>query len=330
MFEFAWPWLLLALPLPWLAARLLPAQSDGGSRLRLPHTGLDALWQNDGGARRALRPRGWALLIWALLCVAAARPQMLGEVVQPPRSGRNLMLVVDLSGSMGQADMRLGGRIVDRLTAVKAVVGDFLQRRVGDRVGLVVFGDRAYAITPLTFDRHAVREQLADTVVALAGRETAIGDAIAVAIKRLRQQRKLEHSDGEHVIILLTDGVSNAGSLSPARAAALAAAESIRVHTIAFGGDGGDGVFGLFRAQANASIDEAGLRTIAEQTGGSYFRARDTAELAGIYAQLDRIEPAAQAGVMEQPRAERYPLPLAMAALLMLVALLWPHNGFRR
>ncbi|PIQ37752.1 MAG: hypothetical protein COW59_05490 [Lysobacterales bacterium CG17_big_fil_post_rev_8_21_14_2_50_64_11] len=329
MMAFAWPWLLLALPLPWLLAWWLPARAYSGTRLRLPHPGLQALWQSDTPSRRGIRPRWWAVLIWALLCLAAARPQSLGEAVQPPRSGRNLMLVVDLSGSMGQADMRLGGRVVDRLTAVKAVVGDFLQRRVGDRVGLVVFGDRAYAITPLTFDRHAVGEQLADTVVALAGRETAIGDAIAIAVKRLRQQQEVESATGEQVIILLTDGVSNAGSLSPVRAAALAAAASIRIHTIAFGGDGGDGIFGIFRAPANAGIDEAGLRSIAEQTGGSYFRARDTAELAEIYAQLDRIEPAAQAGAMERPRSEHYPFPLAAAVLLMLVAVLWPRRGYR-
>lgn len=330
MIEFAWPWLLLALPLPWLAVRLLPAQAHRGSRLRLPHPGLDALWQNNADARRTIRPRWWALLIWALLCVAAARPQTLDDAVQPPRSGRNLMLVVDLSGSMGQADMRLGGRIVDRLTAVKVVVGDFLQRRVGDRVGLVVFGDRAYAITPLTFDRNAVREQLADTVVALAGRETAIGDAIAVAVKRLGQQQEIEQTDGEQVIILLTDGVSNAGSLSPARAATLATAESIRIHAIAFGGEGGEGLFGIFRGSSNTNIDEAGLRAIAEQTGGSYFRARDTAELAGIYAQLDRIEPAAQAGLTERPRNERYQIPLAIALLLLLVALFWPQRDVQR
>lgn len=330
MIEFVWPWIFLALPLPWLLAWLLPAQLYSGSRLRLPHPGLQALWQNDGATRRAIKPQWWALLIWALLCAAAARPQQIGEAVPPPRTGRNLMLVVDLSGSMGQADMRLGGRIVDRLTAVKAVVGDFLQRRVGDRVGLVVFGDRAYAITPLTFDRNAVREQLADTVVALAGRETAIGDAIAIATKRLRQQQESEQSGGERVIILLTDGVSNAGSLSPLRAAELAVKESIRIHTIAFGGDGGEGIFGIFRSQANASIDEAGLRTIAEQTGGAYFRARDTSELAGIYAQLDQIEPAALAGRMDRPRSERYLLPLAAAVLLMLIALLWPQRGLRR
>lgn len=328
MIAFAWPWSLLALPLPLLAARVLPAMTHHGSRLRLPHPGLEALWQGGVGTQRAIAPRWWALLIWALLCVAAARPQQLGDAVQPPRTGRNLMLVVDLSGSMGEPDMRLGGRIVDRLTAVKAVVGDFLQRRVGDRVGLVVFGDRAYALTPLTFDRNTVRQQLADTVVALAGRETAIGDAIAVAVKRLREQKREEDSAGEQVIILLTDGVSNAGSLSPERAAELARAESIRIHAIAFGGDGGQGLFGLFRAQTDAGIDEAGLRAIAQKTGGSYFRARDTAELAGIYARLDQIEPAAQPGRIERPRSERYPVPLALALGLAIMAAAWPRGGF--
>src|SRR3546814_7267297 len=124
MITFAWPWLLLALPLPLLAARVLPAMAHHGSRLRLPHPGLDALWQGGVGTQRAITPRWWALLIWALLCVAAARPQQLGDAVQPPRTGRNLMLVVDLSGSMGEPDMRLGGLIVDRINAHKTVDSD--------------------------------------------------------------------------------------------------------------------------------------------------------------------------------------------------------------
>src|SRR5207247_1917039 len=117
---------------------------------------LDAERSRTPRARRLLP----ALLAWALLCVAAARPQELGAIVQPPRSGRDLLLAVDLSGSMAETDMTLGGRRVDRLTAVKAVLGDFLERRVGDRVGLLLFGDKAYAVTPLTLDRDSVRTQL--------------------------------------------------------------------------------------------------------------------------------------------------------------------------
>ena len=172
---FAWPWLLLALPLPWLAARVLPAAQTGfDAALRIPFG--DEVRALQTLADRAPRMH-WPLLsliAWALLCVAAARPQQLGAAIQPPQTGRDLLLAVDLSGSMATEDMRLGGHVVDRLTAVKAVLGDFLDRRVGDRVGLLLFGDRAYAVTPLTADREAVRQQLDDSAVGLAGRETAI------------------------------------------------------------------------------------------------------------------------------------------------------------
>ena len=173
--ELAWPWLLLALPLPWLAARWLPpARRAEHAALRVPYSRqLDALRATSTVPASAHLRRWLPLLAWAFLCVAAARPQQLGAAVQPPRSGRDLMLAVDLSGSMQEQDMRLGNQVVDRLTAIKAVLDDFLTRRQGDRVGLVVFGARAYAITPLTFDRDSVRQQLADSVAGLAGQETA-------------------------------------------------------------------------------------------------------------------------------------------------------------
>lgn len=266
--------------------------------------------------RLALLP----LLAWALLCVAAARPQQLGDAVQPPQQGRDLLLAVDLSGSMAEDDMLLGGVRVDRLSAAKAVLGDFLDRRVGDRVGLVLFGQRAYAVTPLTLDRDSVRAQLDDSVIGMAGRETAIGDAIALAVKRLRAQ-----PEGQRVLIVLTDGVNTAGTIAPDKAAELAAIEGVRVHTIGFGGDGGRAsFFGMMLPTGEAMIDEATLRAVAEQTGGRYFRARDTDALAGIYAELDRIEPIARAGEMQRPRIERYPLPLALALMLATLGLLWP------
>jgi len=313
--ELLWPWWLAALPLPWLLARVLPPWRAGGASLRLPHADLEALFAGASARVRRLRIAPLSALAWALLCLAAARPQTLAEPTQPPRSGRDLMLAVDLSGSMGEADVDLAGRRVDRLTAVKAVVGDFLQRRIGDRVGLVVFGERAYALTPLTFDRNTVRQQLADTVVALAGRETAIGDALAIAVKRLREQPK-----GERVIVLLTDGVNTAGSIAPDKAAELAKAESIRVHTIGFGGeDRTAALFGMLLPPGSASVDEGALRQIAEKTGGRYFRARDTAELAGIYAELDRLEPSLRPGPDQHLRVERYPWPLALALVFALL-----------
>ncbi len=322
---FAWPWMWLALPLPWLVAWLAPAARSQSPALRVPYgERLDGI-ATTGASVRRLRVNWLAALAWALLCLAAARPQQLGAAITPPQSGRDLMLAVDLSGSMREPDMELGGRPVDRLTAAKAVLADFLDRRIGDRVGLLVFGNRAYTVAPLTLDRDSVRDQLRDMVSGLAGRETAIGDAIGLAVKRLSQQPA-----GQRVLILLTDGVNTAGALDPQKAAELARNQGVRIHTIAFGGDGaGLSVFGMrLPGQGGDDIDEEGLRAIADTTGGRFFRARDTEELVGIYSELDRIEPISRPGRAVQPRIERYPLPLALALGCGLLALAW--RGLRR
>lgn len=326
--QFAWPWLLLAWPLPWLtllhrqrAQRRRPSATDAA--LRVPFGGalrtLSALQVGQAGWRR------WpwlALLGWSLLCVAAARPQQVGEIVQPPQSGRDLLLAVDLSGSMAEQDMVLGGRRVDRLTAVKAVVGDFLERRTGDRVGLLLFGQKAYAVTPLTPDRNAVRAQLMDSAVGIAGQETAIGDALGLGVKRLEGLDGVK--DDQKVLILLTDGVNTAGTLQPDKATELARLAGVRVHTIGFGGQGAPGLLGMRRG---AQIDERTLAHIAAQTGGQYFRAQDTAELARIYAELDRIEPVAREGITLRPTTERYVWPLAAAVGVGVLGLLWTALG---
>jgi Ca-activated chloride channel family protein len=314
----------LAFPLPWLAGWLLPPHRNTSASLKVPYgRRLDAIAVSGGRSRR-LHIAALAWLAWFLLCAAAARPQQLGEAVAPPQSGRDLMLAVDLSGSMSEPDMELGGNVVDRLTAAKAVLADFLDRRVGDRVGLLVFGQRAYALTPLTLDRDSVRDQLRDSVAGLAGRETAIGDAIGLAVKRLRDQPK-----GQRVLILLTDGVNTAGVLDPLKAAELAKAEGVRIHTIAFGGSGGGfSIFGLTVPISGGGdeIDEETLKKIAQETGGQSFRARDTEQLAGIYAELDRIEPVPQEGARVRPRIERYAWPLAAALLVALLAFLLPRR----
>lgn len=322
MAEFAWPGMFLLLPLPWLLARWLPPLRSGASALRMPHAEeLAGLVAGAGKRPSPLRVAGWMWPVWVLLCLALARPQALAEADVPPRSGRDLMLAVDLSGSMSEIDMRLGGRPVDRLTAVKAVLADFLDRRAGDRVGLVLFGQRAYAVTPLTFDRETIRQQLMDSVVGLAGRETAIGDAIALSVKRLREQAGVQAGKPSRVLVLLTDGVNNAGVVPPEKAAELAAIEGIRIHTIGFGGEQRTGVFGLPFGRAEPEIDEASLRAISESTGGRYFRARDTEELAGIYAELDRLEAIEHAGAPQRPRRELYPWPLMAALGLFVIAL---------
>lgn len=320
---FAWPWWLLALPLPLLARWLLPPERDASAALKVPFgERLDAVAAAGG---RSLRGggAGWLLwLAWALLCIAAARPQQLGEAVQPPQVGRDMMLALDLSGSMSEPDMALNDAPVERLTAAKAVLADFLDRRVGDRIGLIVFGRRAYVLAPLTLDRDTVRDQLKDSVVGLAGQETAIGDAVGLAVKRLREQ-----PTGQRVLVLLTDGVNTAGALDPAKAAELARDHQVRIHTIAFGGDGSLSLFGFKLAVPGGDpLDETSLRAIAQTTGGRFFRARDTAELAGIYTEIDRIEPVRRPGKAVRPRIERYVWPLAAAFGLGLLAFAWPRR----
>lgn len=318
---FAWPWMLAALPLPLLAYWWLPETRESKApAVKLPDA--KSRLKVVPGIAGSVRTRGlpWlGFLAWCLLCIAAARPQELGPVQAPPQSGRDLMLAVDLSGSMEEPDMELGGQRVDRLTAAKAVLADFLDRRASDRVGLIVFGQRAYAVSPLTLDRESVRRQLRDAMVGMAGRETAIGDAIGLAVKRLRTQ-PAEH----RVLILLTDGENTAGVMTPSKAAELAQAEQVRIHTIAFGGDGGTmSVFGMQIPVPGmqSGIDEDTLRQVASTTGGQFFRARDTQSLAGIYAEIDRLEPVRREGSAVRPRIELYWkwLLAALAAALLSV-----------
>lgn len=323
--RFAWPWMLLALPLPWLVRRVLPAAESTSPALRVPYGNrLDAVAAAGGAARSAgIGLLAW--LAWALLCVAAARPQQLGDIVQPPQAGRDLMLALDLSGSMSEEDMSLGNQTVDRLTAAKAVLADFLDRRAGDRVGLLVFGDRAYTVAPMTMDLSSVRQQLGDSVVGLAGQATAIGDAIGLAVKRLKSQPA-----SQRVLILLTDGVSNAGMLDPLKAAQVAKDEGVRIHTIGFGGEGESlSVFGipLHVPGGGDDTDMSTLQRIAATTGGKAFRARDTEELAGIYAEIDRLEPVKRPGQSVRPRVERYAWPLSAALALGLLAFALPRRG---
>lgn len=288
MIHLAWPWMLLLLPLPLLARLLLPpAPSRPGSALRLPFYRELSGAAADGAVSHARWRQRLAWLAWCLLVVATTRPQWLGEPVRVPLAGRDLMLAVDVSGSMEQADYRLNGHEATRLDVVKAVAGRFLERRKGDRLGLILFGSRAYLQTPLTYDRKTVRSLLDDSVIGLAGRETAIGDAIVLAVKHLREQ-----PEDNRVLILLTDGTNTAGNVAPLVAARLAAKAGVRIYTIGIGG-GPVGVttpFGMLMQQAS-DLDPETLKAIAKTTGGRYFQATDTDRLEQIYDQLDRLEP---------------------------------------
>ena len=314
--EFALPLLFAALPLPLLVAWLVPrAPESTGGALRLPFYQALHASMGEGRATRSRLRLLLAALAWVLLVTAAARPQMPGEAVQLPVSGRDLLLAVDISGSMETEDMVLGRQVATRLAAVKYVAGNFIERRQGDRLGLILFGDQAYLQTPLTFDRQTTNIQLDEAAIGLAGKRTAIGDAIGLAVKRLRDQPQ-----ENRVLILLTDGENTAGTVDPQKAADIAASEGVRIYTIGVGADERivSGFFGKRRV-ANSELDEPALIAIAEKTGGRYFRARDIAALEGIYQLLDELEPVSEDEEVFRPVIELYSWPMAAALLISLL-----------
>ncbi|MBM4265094.1 MAG: VWA domain-containing protein [Deltaproteobacteria bacterium] len=318
MIEVAWPWAFALAPLPWIVRRLAPAAPERrAGALRIPF--FDSVASLRGAHTTAARGRTGVLaamtVAWLALVVAAARPTWVGEPVALPAEGRDLMLAVDISGSMAREDFTVGGQAADRLTVVKAVANDFIGRREGDRVGLVLFGTRAYLQSPLTFDRPTVRTFLDDAEIGLAGEETAIGDAIGIATKRLRD-RPAE----SRVLVLLTDGASNAGALDPMEAAKLAAAEGIRIYTIGVGADqiAVPGLFGSRIVNPSADLDERTLAGIADLTGGEYFRAKNVEGLANVYREIDELEPSIAEPLYVRPTKELFQWPLGMALALSL------------
>ena len=328
MMQLEWPWALLLLPLPLLVRYALPAAGDyRDAALRVPF--LDDF--ADSQASRKPELSRWLLLLagiaWLCLVIAAARPQWLGEQVDIPISGRDLMLAVDLSGSMQIEDFSINGQTVDRLTATKRVAKKFIELRQGDRLGLILFGRQAYLQTPLTFDLHTVNTLLQEAAIGLAGKETAIGDAIGLAIKRLRDKAK-----DSRVLILLTDGANTAGEVEPLKAAELAAEQGLKIYTIGIGADEmvRYSIFGARRINPSADLDEKTLGAIAETTGGRYFRARNTAELEQIYQLLDQLEPVEQESQSFRPRSALYYWPLSLALVLASLVALLRISGWAR
>ena len=319
-FILYWPWLLLLLPLP-LLVRWLSRAAEQREQAALFFPALDALLTARGDSNPVLKKTEaaplWLWLVWCLLLLACARPQWQGEPVGIPTSGRDLLLVVDISGSMETPDMKINGDEAQRIDVVKKVVGEFVAKRSGDRVGLVLFGSQAYLQTPLTFDRNTLVQQLHEAQLGFAGERTAIGDGIALSAKRLQ-----DRDQKSRVMILLTDGANTAGTLSPLQGADLAKSMGIKIYTIGMGADlmERQSFFGTQRFNPSADLDEKTLATIAEQTGGSYFRARTTEELQGIYHMLDQLEPAAGDEEKLRPITEWFYWPLAAALLISFCA----------
>ena len=328
MWSLAWPWALLALPLPFFARKWLPeARGLSEAGLRVPDLNNFETLKDRSGAEQLLNWRFWvAVLAWCLLVVAAARPERVGDELEVPVAGRNLMLAVDLSGSMDQKDFELAGRRVDRLTATKAVASDFITRREGDRIGLILFGERAYLQVPLTLDRDTVKVLLLEAEIGLAGEKTAIGDAITLAVRRVHEQ---EADAGEQVLVLLTDGANTAGEIQPLKAAELAQQVGLRIYTIGIGADSmsvSSLLGGRRSVNPSADLDEETLTKIAQLTGGRYFRATDTASLQDIYALLDELEPVEEPESGFRPVKSYFFWPLgvafALVGILVLASLL--------
>jgi Ca-activated chloride channel family protein len=330
MLTFAWPLAFWLLPLPIIVYLALPRVKKQEAALFVPfYREIARIEQHHKPATSSGIIRAITLiLIWGLLVLAASQPQWIGEPVSLPTAGRDLMLAVDISGSMGQEDMFIGRKQVERIELVKKVVNEFIDRRIGDRLGLLLFGTEAYIQVPLTFDRQTVKTLFNEAQLGFAGKKTSIGDAIGLAVKRLK-----ERPEGDRILVLLTDGSNTAGNVEPLKAAELAGQTGIRIHTIGVGADEMmiRSFFGNRRVNPSADLDEDTLQQIAGQTGGKYFRARNTEELENIYRLIDELEPVEQESEVFRPMKSLYYQPLAVAFVLsFLMAMFLPVRAFFR
>jgi Ca-activated chloride channel family protein len=322
---WVFPWVFWLLPLPLLVYRFAPAKhSPGGRALLVPSVETYTQFADTVSSARNV---GWIrllllVLVWVALLLSAARPQHFGEAIGVPVSGRDLMLGIDISGSMREADLYAGNTRATRMAVVKQVAKEFVARRTGDRVGLIMFGSQAYVQTPLTHDHKTVQHFLDEATVGLAGRSTAIGDAIGLAVKRLRDK-----PDATRVLILLTDGANSAGVIEPIAAAKLAAQSDIRIHSIGVGSQVRENLINSPFGARRSELDETTLRAISAATGGQYFRARNQQELANIYLEIDKLEPTELESEEYRPLRELFVWPLGAALVLSMI---WVLSGLIR
>nr|WP_320009468.1 VWA domain-containing protein [uncultured Desulfobulbus sp.] len=314
---FLWPWSFVLLPLPLLIRAFVPSAVPKQTGMLYVPFAEDFFQPETNFTSRSSEQTSWSarfilatgFLVWCCCILALGRPQYLGDPLALPMHGRNILLAVDLSGSMQVKDFVMHNRSIDRLTAVKEVAGQFIDRRINDNLALLVFGTRAYLHVPLTYDRETVHTMLDESLIGLAGERTAIGDALGLAVKRLQKV------SGEKVIILLTDGANTAGVIEPLDAADIAGKEGITVYTIGVGAESMmvSSLLGTRVVHPSQDLDEALLKEIASRTGGRYFRAMNTKELENIYAMVDRLEPVTDKKQFFRPRTALFYWPLGAA-----------------
>jgi len=313
MITFAWPWLLLLLPLPLLVYFLPQKRNDRVSAALIMPQLLSTTSVSLTTNTSKKSPLIILSLCWLLTVLALSQPQWLGDTIDIPTEGREMMIAVDLSGSMQIEDMNLNGNTVNRLDMLKVVLGSFIERRVGDRLGLILFADDAYMQTPMTFDRKTVKQMLDESVLGLVGKKTAIGDAIALAVKRFDAKQK-----SNKILLLLTDGQNTAGKITPEQALEIAIAKDITIYSIGIGADVmlQQSLFGTRRVNPSSELDEETLTKLAQQTGGKYFRAKDSQGMELIYSLLDQLEPVEQEQQQMRPLTALFYWPLSLAFLL--------------
>ncbi|WP_321285251.1 VWA domain-containing protein [uncultured Vibrio sp.] len=318
--EFVWWWALILLPLPLLVYKLLPQESQQ-AEIKLAYLPDNT---HSNKPKQKLQ-KTLSIAIWTLLIIACARPVWFGDPIEFQPKYRDLMLVVDLSGSMQKEDMNLDGEFTDRLTAVKKVLSDFVAKRKGDRLGVVLFGNHAYLQTPLTADRQAVIQQINQTVIGLVGQNTAMGDGIGLGTKTF-----VDSNAPQRVMVLLSDGGNTAGVLDPIEAAEIAKKYNATIYTVGVGA--GEMMVKEFfmtrKVDTAADLDEKTLTQIAEVTGGQYFRARDAEQLENIYKTINQLEPVSSDTQTWRPQSEwfRYPLSAALGLSVLLFLLRRKHG----
>lgn len=308
------------LPLLLLLPLLAFLQGQGGAAPALVFS-TTSLASGLAGPRK-LRPGNIRLLlrlgVLAFLILALAGPQLGSSTTEIEASGIDILLAVDVSGSMEAMDFTLEGKQVNRLTVVKKVVDEFIEERPNDRIGLLAFAGRPYLVSPLTLDHEWLRDRLKSLETGMVEDGTAIGTAIGIGTNRLRDQESKSR-----IIILLTDGMNNAGSVPPLLAAEAAETLNIKVYTIGAGtrGEAPTPVIDQFgrrrMVMARVDIDEETLRGVAEKTGAVYFRATDTQSLAKIYEDINKMETTTRTIKKFQLRRELFPL-MILAALALL------------
>lgn len=317
MFEFSYLSVFLLLPLPLLVRFYLSPKKQSFTQVWIPLA--DGLQQQKTAKSNPLMSSIIPWLLWLLLLATIAKPIWFGEPIRIQQQSRDMILSLDLSGSMDEVDMPLNGKTVNRLTMVKSIVKDFVLEREGDRLGLILFADHAYLQTPLTFDLETVSTMVDETQIGLVGNRTAIGESIAMAIKRF-----VENENEQRVLILLTDGANTSGVVKPIAAAKQAAKNNITIYTIGIGADEmiKRGFWGKERINPSADLDEATLTEIATLTNGQYFRARSQADLANIYDSINKLEPVDSDYLEFRPEKDLFYWPLSLAILILLIVVL--------